>query len=156
MVFILSSREGLQRGLWGVVVFLGSQRVEAGSKTRVAVPPQGAQQQHRAWSWLPVVDVRRLLTACVQLRERWSLQQRVRREGDVMRNLVVVDRRQELGRRQPVVVALPDGPGRTARAGMVVVRAVVQLLGYLAGEIPRIFVQSEALALEACSSCGLS
>jgi len=96
-----------------------------GSRTRVAVlPPWGAQQLHWAWPGLPVVDVRRLLTACVQLRERWSWRERDRHGGVAMRNPVVADRRQEVGRRQGGVVGLLDVPDRTSRAGMVVVRVV--------------------------------
>lgn len=62
-----------------------------------------------------------------------------------MTSPVVADRRRELGRRQHVVVGLPDGPDRTSRAGMVVVRS----LGYLAGENPRIFAQSAVLEAHA-------
>jgi hypothetical protein len=68
---------------------------------------------------------------------------------------VVADRRRELGRRQRAVVGRPDGPDRTSRAGMVVVRVAVQSLGYLSAEIPRIVVQSAALEAEPRSSHGL-
>ena len=72
MVSMLSSREGVQRGLWDAVLFLGPQlaAAEAGLRTRVAVLPPRGVWQHQAEPGLPAVDVRRLLTACVQLRER--------------------------------------------------------------------------------------
>jgi hypothetical protein len=70
-----------------------------------------------------------------------------------MKSLVVVDRRLELGRRQHVVVEPPDEIDRTSRAGMVLGLAAAQLLGYLAGEIPSICVQSGLLVAD--SSCGL-
>jgi len=72
-----------------------------------------------------------------------------------MRSPVVADRRRELGRQQRALAGLADGLDRTSRAGMVVVRVVVQSLGYLAAEILRIFAQSAALEVETCAAGSL-
>jgi hypothetical protein len=158
-VSILSSREGVRRGLWDAVLFLGPSWAAAAaggdSRTHVAaLPPRGAWQ-HRAEPGLPVVDVRRLLTACVQLRERGSQQRRrVRHAHGARTSLAAVGRHRGLGRRRYVVVALPGAPDRTARAGMVVVRVAAQSLGYLAAGIPRTFAQLAARVAGMHSSRG--
>jgi len=65
--------------------------------------------------------------------------------GDAMKSLAVAARRLGLDRQQRVVVAHPDGPVRTSRTGVVVVRVAVRSLGYLAAQIPGIFAQSAVL-----------
>ena len=71
-----------------------------------------------------------------------------------MRSPAGAGRRLGLGRLQRGLAARPDGPGRTSRAGMVVVRVAVQSLGYLAA-VPRIFGQSAVRVAMTHSSRGL-